>query len=319
MGSNEVSVAGMVDVKTAGTLTTTGKFIATKEINIQKATTFGQLVMNYGVWEGKRLMNEKFLRTATSKLVDNNRSAHYSIYNQGYGYQIWRIANNGFAFVGMGDQITLCFPDKDLIFAIMSDNQGTQLIRHIMMGYVCDEIAGKISDTPLPENPKAQAELETLSKSLKLRSVNGQEDSPLREEINGKTFICNPNNAGITKFSFHFNDEKSGEFHYTNAQGDKVLPFGVNHNVFGKFPQLGYSNEFGGVETDDGFMYDDAVSFAWYEDKKIMMLVQIIDRYFGNMSIMLSFKGDEVAGVISYTAENFLKEYPAVIVAKRQD
>lgn len=286
---------------------------------LRDMAAFGQLVMNYGVWEGKRLMNEKFLRTATSKLVDNNRSAHYSIYNQGYGYQIWRIANNGFAFVGMGDQITLCFPDKDLIFAIMSDNQGTQLIRHIMMGYVCDEIAGKISDTPLPENPKAQAELETLSKSLKLRSVNGQEDSPLREEINGKTFICNPNNAGITKFSFHFNDEKSGEFHYTNAQGDKVLPFGVNHNVFGKFPQLGYSNEFGGVETDDGFMYNDAVSFAWYEDKKIMMLVQIIDRYFGNMSIMLSFKGDEVAGVISYTAENFLKEYPAVIVAKRQD
>ncbi|MBQ9756098.1 MAG: serine hydrolase [Clostridia bacterium] len=286
---------------------------------LRDMAAFGQLVMNYGTWEGERLMNEKFLRTATSKLVDNNSSAHYSIYNQGYGYQIWRIANNGFAFVGMGDQITLCFPDKDLIFAIMSDNQGTQLIRHIMMGYVCDEIAGKISDKPLPEDPKAQAELEELSKTLKLRSVQGQEDSPFRAELDGKTYICNENTAGITKFSFHFKDAKSGEFHYTNAQGDKVLPFGVNHNVFGKFPQLGYSNDYGVLPTTDGFMYDDAVSLAWYEDKKIMMLVQIIDRYFGNMSLMFSFKGNEVSGRITKTAEDFLNEYPTVFVAKRQD
>ncbi len=286
---------------------------------LRDMASFGQVVMNYGTWEGKRLMNEKFLKTATSRLVDNCETAHYSIYCQGYGYQIWRIPNNGFAFVGMGDQITLCFPDKDLIFTVMSDNQGTQIIRHIMLGYVCDEIAGKISDSPLSENPIAFKELEELGKTLKLRHLNGQEDSPLREEINGKTYICKENDAGITKFSFHFNDATSGEFHYTNAQGDKVLPFGVNHNVFGKFPQLGYSNDYGVLPTTDGFMYDDAVSLAWYEDKKIMMLVQIIDRYFGNMSLMFSFKGDEVAGKITKTAEDFLKEYPTLFVAKRQN
>ena len=90
---------------------------------LRDMAAFGQLVMNYGTWEGERLMNEKFLRTATSKLVDNNSSAHYSIYNQGYGYQIWRIANNGFAFVGMGDQLTICIPEKKFMFVCTADHQ----------------------------------------------------------------------------------------------------------------------------------------------------------------------------------------------------
>lgn len=283
---------------------------------LRDMASFGQFVMHYGVWEGERLMNEQYLRKATSKVVDNNESAHYSICGHGYGYQIWRVGKNGFAFMGMGDQITLCFPDKDLIFAVESDNQGNDIICQIMLGYVCDQIADKISDTPLPENEDAQKELEELGKTLTLRAVCGQEDSPWREKINGKTYICDENQAGITRFSFVFKDTTSGEFRYTNAQGDKVLPFGVNYNVFGKFPQLGYSNDYGVLSTTDGFMYDDAVSLAWYDDNKIMILVQIIDRYLGNMSMMFSFKGNKVAGLITKTAEDFLDEYPTAIVAE---
>jgi hypothetical protein len=121
----------------------------------------------------------------------------------------------------------------------------------------------------------------------------------------------------MEKFTFVFNGKETGEFRYTNEQGDKVIPFGVNKNVFGKFPQLGYANERGNVPTTDGFMYDDAVSLCWAQDNRIMMYVQIIDKYFGNLSAVFGFNGEYVTCNFSKTAEHFLKEYEGEFVAKR--
>ena len=279
---------------------------------------FGRFVMNYGVWDGECLMNEKYLREATSNLVSNAPDAHYSAYHQGYGYQIWRVCGNGFAFVGMGDQLTVCYPDKDLIFACNSDNQGTALIREMIFEMLEDMFVDEMQNEPLPENKEAEKALSDLISNLNLRAVQGLMDSPFRTEIDGTEYICEENPMGITKFSFVFTDEKTGEFRYTNAQGDKVIPFGVNYNVFGKFPQLGYSNEVGAKPTTDGFMYKDAVSLAWIEEKKLRLFVQIIDKYFGNMSATFAFKDDYVCADFMKTAEGFLEEYQGPLLGKRQ-
>ena len=279
--------------------------------------SFGQLVMNYGTWEGERLMSEEYLKEATSAVVDNRENCHYAVYHQGYGYQIWRVAGNGFAFVGMGNQLTVCYPEKGLMLVTTADCQGAgDTPRELIIGAFEDLIKDEAKAEALPENKEAQAKLNELINGLKLYCVKGMEDSPFRAELDGQEYVCEENAMGITKFSFHFNGDK-GEFRYTNAQGDKVIPFGINHNVFGKFPQLGYSDEYGTIPTTNGFMYDDAVSFAWYSEKKIAMYVQIIDRYFGNLNMMFGFKGDEAWVIFSKTAEYFLTEYQGGIIAKK--
>ena len=69
--------------------------------------------------------------------------------------------------------------------------------------------------------------------------------------------------------------------------------------------------------TTNGFMYDDAASLAWTEDKKLLLYVQIIDRYFGNMSAVFAFKGDDVAARFSKNAEHFLDEYKGTLIAHK--
>ena len=281
------------------------------------AVSFAQLLMNGGVWEGERLMNENFVRTATSKVVDNRSSWRPGCYTHGYGYQIWRTEQNGFSFLGMGDELTIALPDRGIIISTTADHQGTDnLIRNIMVNAFFDIIVNNTKDSPLPQNDAAYAALEERTKDLKLRAMEGLEDSPFRDELNGKEYICEKNPMGITKFSFHFKNKTEGEFRYTNAQGDKVIPFGVNHNVFGKFPQLGYSNGFGGLRTTDGFMYNDAVSFGWLEDKKLMLFVQIIDRYFGLMSATFAFRDNYAAAQFAKIGEDFLDEYTGELSAK---
>ena len=281
--------------------------------------SFGKLLMDGGVWCGERLMNEKFVRTATSKVVDNVMSWRPGAYTHGYGYQIWRTEQNGFSFLGMGDEITICLPDRDYMFVCNADHQGTDnLLRNILVNAMFDIIVSNMKDEALPANPEAEERLAKLTENLELRAARGLADSGFRAELNGAEYECSQNPMGITRFSFKFGEDgKSGELHYTNAQGDKVIPFGVNHNVFGKFPQLGYSNDRGGLRTTDGFMYNDAASLAWLEEKKLILFVQIIDRYFGLMSAVFAFRDGHAAAQFAKVGEDFLDEYSGELSARR--
>ena len=277
-----------------------------------------QLLMNGGVWEGERLINEKFVKDATSKQVDNTDTWYRTCFYHGYGYQIWRTEQNGFAFVGMGDELTIALPDRDFIFVCTADHQGTNnIIRNILVHYFFDMIIDELSDEPLPEDKAAEARLAERTSDLKLRALQGMPDSPFRAELNGRVYSCEQNPMGISKFSFRFSEDGScGELHYTNEQGDKILPFGVNHNVFGKFPELGYSNDHGGLRTTDGFMYNDAVSFAWLEEKKLIVFAQIIDRYFGLCSMVFAFRDEWAAAQFNKVGEDFLGKYIGELSAK---
>lgn len=276
--------------------------------------SFGRLLMQGGNWNGEQLISADYVKKATSALVDNHKNAFDTELSHGYGYQIWKIAQNGFAFIGMGDQLTLCLPEKDLMLVITSDNQYNPPIRQMIINQFFDIIVAN-SGEELSENSTALKELEALTSGLKLRFIKGEDDSPLKEKINKKTFICDENKLGLERFSFEFNDDE-GIFRYTNQQGEKEIPFGINKNVFGKFPQLGYSNERGGVRTTDGFMYDDAASLCFKDDNKIILLVQIIDKYFGNMHARFGFNGKDCSAEFSKNAEDFLNEYQGFLTAK---
>ena len=271
--------------------------------------SFGRFVMNYGTWNGKRLMNEAFLREATSHLVTNNENGFDSCFSQGYGYQIWR-THSGFAFVGMGDQLTVCIPDKDLIFVINSDNQNFSAARNVIMSAFFEKIVKPMSDSPLPDA------LPVEFTDLKLAGQKGDRSSSTAEKINKKIYTCDKNHAGIEKFHFVFN-ENGGEWHYKNAQGDKILPFLWNDNFFTKFPQDGYSTEHGGLENTDGYRYNCAVSAAWQNDCQMILRCQIIDDYLGNFTARFCFKNSDADVVMNKCAEDFLNEYRGTISAKQ--
>lgn len=279
--------------------------------------SFARFVMNYGTWNGKRLMNEAYLRKATSRVVDNNRTGFSDYYTEGYGYQIWRSKDNSFSFNGMGAQLTICMPDKDLIFVCTAYNYGYDNAKGLILSAFFEEIADNVGE-PLPEDRAAYKECQELGKTLELSYLKGEKESPFADVINGVEYICEPNRMGITRFSLVFADDGTGEFRYTNAQGDKVLPFGFGRNVFGKFPHYGYFNLHGGVPTTDGFRYGCAASAEWCEEKKLHVRMDFIDVYFGNLFITFSFKDDTALVKMVRNSENCLYDYDGMMIAKRK-
>ena len=266
-----------------------------------------RFVLNGGSWNGKQLLNERFVREATSKLIDNDFKGFASRSNFGYGYLFWRTHHDSFYLNGMGSQYAICVPEKDMIMVYNADNQGKDPLLESIFDVFFDLIVGESENRALPENKDALDSLKSYTDGLKLLAQTGEKRCDFEQEINGVIYRFDENPMGITEMQFMFEGEK-GTLKYTNVQGDKELIFGRGENFFGRFPEEGYSQEIGAV-YEPGSFYRCAASAAWVGAQTLRIMVQIVDRYFGNMTMTFGFQGDEVGVYMQKTAEFFLEEY----------
>lgn len=257
--------------------------------------------MNGGRWGDRQLLSEQYAREATSKQIDNSINGR-----QGYGYQIWMLGDNGFAFRGMGSQLAFCYPDQELIFACISDTQGAGTTGVGIEDSFHEEIFAKIADSPLPDDAETMTKLNSKINSLEILPQRGELTSSWQQNINGKWYQLNENKMGITKMRFIL-DGDTGRWEYENASGSHQLVFGIGKKVQSTFPETSY---FGTqIGTPAGRGYDCLSSAAWVEDHKLNLLVYITDIYLGTMKATFSFKENQISIYMTKVAEWFLDEY----------
>lgn len=142
-----------------------------------------KLYLDGGVWEGERILNEGFVRAATSKQLDT-RAAHAHtpwIYDNcaGYGYQIWMCTWPGaYRADGAYGQFSVVIPDLDMVVSIHEDgylgNHMAHSELHMLKGKAGEEapvhgpqatlnalfehLAPAVGKEPLPES-EASAKL----------------------------------------------------------------------------------------------------------------------------------------------------------------
>ena len=268
-----------------------------------------QLMLRKGEWEGEQLLDKNYAEKATSNLVSTDQVGHLIPGAHGYGYQFWRTRNNSFYFNGMGSQYGICIPDKNMIFVVNSDNQGHPRPDMVIIDRFFEEIVEKAKDEPLPENKEAYDKICEMAENLELFSLKNEITQNVSDKINGREYKLEENPMGITKIKFTFENDE-GKLEYTNAQGDKTIYFGIGKNVFGKFPQEGYADNVA-TKFAPGNYYDCAASAFWSHEDCLIMLVQIIDKYFGRLHVRFAFKenGEKIVLFMDKIAEDFLSEY----------
>ncbi|MFD7179329.1 serine hydrolase domain-containing protein [Streptomyces sp. NPDC056637] len=89
----------------------------------------GQLYLNGGVWQGERLLPERWVREATRRQVEtSHRSpapAESPDWQLGYGFQFW-MARHGYRGDGAYGQFCLVLPEKDAVVAITAATERMQ-------------------------------------------------------------------------------------------------------------------------------------------------------------------------------------------------
>ncbi len=121
----------------------------------------GTLVMNGGVWNGKRIISSEYLRNATAAHAVTPRE----IGNFNYGYQIWVGKDTDtFLFNGMLGQNVLGFRKNGIIIVSNAGN-GELFQQGNFYDMTLKTFGGKFPEK-LPENRRGRAELEKLTRTL---------------------------------------------------------------------------------------------------------------------------------------------------------
>ena len=280
---------------------------------------FARFLLNGGTFNGKRYLNEKFMRDATTMRICNNDFDFVAHDSFGYGYQIWGMARGCFSTYGMGAQLGFCDPKHDLVFVINADTQGNPHGYEQVFDALYRNILDHISEdgSALPPAPEENRVLTAWLSERKLFCLTGKRESRFASEINGVTFKAQKNPMGIQWFRLEF-DGSEGNFHYENKQGIKCIPFGFGHNIFSQFPEEGYSDMIGNTAAP-GNTYHAAFSADWPEERKLRIRVQIIDKYFANLAIVFGFRDEKNVSVrMTKQAEAFLDEYSGIMTAEAE-
>ena len=275
---------------------------------------FALLVDRDGEFEGEQLLPADYLREAKKKQIDNDVYGYTTpLSGHGYGYQIWRIFGNGYAFEGMGGQLALCWPDKDFIAVFTGDTQGHPMNYDVMVDALRYDIWNKLSDEPVAADPLGELRLSARLAMLEPVPQPGEPSVPFADEVNGRVYEMGPNKMGIERFSFVFEGDE-GTFRYDTVRGPKEIRFGLGKYVIGEFPEDHYSGT--RIRRSANRNYRCMATAAWTEAQKFVLRVYVIDDYFGNMAATFGFKGDEAGVIMTKYAEDFMQEYNGIGAAK---
>ena len=94
-------------------------------MSISDMLKLGQVYLAEGLWQGERIVSEKWVKEATGFRISTGDGSDGNIWNCGYGYQFWLSPYPGsFRADGAYGQITTVLPDKGLVVAIQCPEAG---------------------------------------------------------------------------------------------------------------------------------------------------------------------------------------------------
>ncbi len=244
------------------------------------------MLMSGGRWCGKQLIPEDFARDAISPLVSNNDRGIASRFDCGYGYQIWSHPGGAFAFRGLGGQIAIGYPERDLVFACNSDTSNNH--------NAYDDIFDAVEQILLPAYPKKEKPIHAGIKENPVKTT-------VFEKIKNTTYSIDENPIGIETVRLG-GDENRIELYYTRRGVDYRLDFSVGEETRFVFPE-----KYSGVELfcEKEFINYNCTAIAeWLEPGKLYIRIYAEDLFVGNMALCFAFR-DNLIGVKAVKSAQF--------------
>jgi CubicO group peptidase (beta-lactamase class C family) len=101
-------------------------------LQTESVASFGQLLLQDGVWNGRRVLPEGWVALATRSHIDNDNDPEGPLdWRQGYGYQYW-MARHGFRGDGAHGQFCVVVPEADLVVATTARTDDMQLVLDVL-------------------------------------------------------------------------------------------------------------------------------------------------------------------------------------------
>lgn len=119
-------------------------------VSVEDIWKLGVLYLQNGMWEGKRLLSEEYVRAAQQPHADNSFNGTPD-WCAGYGYQFWHNARCGYRGDGAYGQLCMVLPEKNAVVAVRGIVADMQLEVDDVMQLV-DEINGEDGEVVIEDH-----------------------------------------------------------------------------------------------------------------------------------------------------------------------
>jgi len=176
-------------------------------VTTEDIARFGQLYLQKGEWQGKRLLDPKWVDLATSKQVSNGSNPK-SDWDQGYGFQFWRCRNGAYRGDGAFGQYCIVLPEQDAVIAITSGVKDMQGVLNL----IWEKLVPAFGPKRLKSDSATQKKLAEKLANLTVRPAEGVESSSLISKISGRKFVFPANEQKLESITVTPNSSGKGVF-----------------------------------------------------------------------------------------------------------
>ena len=188
---------------------------------------FGQLYLNRGDWDGKRVLSSDWVSLATTRQtwsgwqnVGVKALGEGTDWEQGYGFQFWRCRHGAYRADGAGGQYTVVIPAKDMV---VSAHAGLGDFPK-ELDLIWDNLLPVLKDAPLAENPSAQKKLADRLAKLAIKPV---EFARARKWTTPFEFSLRENSRGFKSVRFDPKDGGGCICTLVTRAGEQKFPAGT--------------------------------------------------------------------------------------------
>jgi CubicO group peptidase (beta-lactamase class C family) len=199
---------------------------------------FGQLYLQKGLWNGKRIVAEEWIAEATKFHSDNSNTQTNPDWSVGYGYQFWRCRHQCYRGDGAFGQYCVIMPEQDAVLAMIGGLQDMQTV----LDKVWLHLVPAMQPKPLPADPQGYGTLSEKLAALSLPLPNGQFSSPTMGQWSGKRYELEPNYLRLESIAIEFGEHHS-RLILRDERGDHAIQVGYDVWVNGTTDFRGYADE----------------------------------------------------------------------------
>lgn len=215
------------------------------QIKTEDIAKFGQLYLQQGIWNGRRILPEAWVKAATSKQVTNDHTGEGD-WAQGYGYQFWRCRHDAYRGDGAFGQYCVVLPDHQAVIVITAGLKNMQIVMDHVWQYLLPGMTESVGSSDLAAQERLRLRLESLT--YLPDSVPGQNPSDWSTP-EGAIYNLSANAANLSHITFTAS-EQGVLIEFRNKQAVNTLDVG-----FGRFEE--------GTTTLNGFQFRYAASGVW--------------------------------------------------------
>jgi hypothetical protein len=161
-------------------------------VTTETIAKFGQLYLQKGRWQGKQLLSETWVETATREHIPcgfpGPGGEAIPDWEQGYGYQFWRCQHGCYRADGAFGQFCVVMPKQDAVLAITSAVENMQDVLDLTWTHLLPGI----TDAARADDAVSQRAFSNQLTNLAISPVKGETTSPLLQAVSGQTYQLEP-------------------------------------------------------------------------------------------------------------------------------